>query len=177
MNGSPVFDRFRRDHVRVLGQLDALERAIDGGVPLRADALAELDALVRLLRVQFATHVAAEERALYPALAEALPETAPGLEPLEAEHSEMRSMLARLQGLLSLPASRGRDEQVVVQSRDLVDLLRIHVRKEEHAVFDVAARVLTAPELARLAERCTREALTTEPEYESGDDAGKGLTT
>jgi len=169
-----IFEPFRADHARVLAQLTALERAMAGtGNGLDAAAEAGMDALLRLLRKQFATHVTAEEAALYPALLEALPETAPRLAPLSAEHRDMRTMLARLHRLLEQPATPARDEQVVVQVRDLVDLLRIHIHKEELAVFDVAERVLDSPALASLAASLERHVNGTDPT--SGADAGKGL--
>jgi hemerythrin-like domain-containing protein len=167
-----VFGPFLDDHRHVLSRLETLERAIESGGPLRPSAEHELQSVVALLRHQLASHVAAEERVLYPALIEAFPEAAPGLGPLEAEHADLRSMLERLDALLAKPAAADRDEQVVVQARDLVDLLRIHIRKEEQAVFAVAARVLTAPELARLGERVARHRETHDPE--SGPPAGKG---
>ena len=167
-----VFERFRADHRHVMSRLDAVERAIDLGGPLTLSAKHELEHMVALLRHQFASHVTAEEQLLYPALVEAFPEAAPGLRPLEVEHAEMRSMVARLASLLSQSAARDRDEQLVVQAHDLVDLLRIHIRKEEQAVFNVAARVLTVPELARLAERVAGHRGTNDPE--SGPAAGKG---
>jgi len=54
-----------------------------------------------------------------------------------------------------------------------VDLLRIHIHKEELAVFDVAARVLDAPGLARLATRLGRHDHGNDPT--TGASAGKGL--
>lgn len=167
-----VFGPFRDDHRHVLSRLGVLERAIEPGVPLQSGAERELQSVVALLRQQFGSHLAVEERVLYPALVEAFPEAAPGLGPLEAEHAELRSMLERLDALLAKPAAADRDEQIVVQARDLVDLLRIHIRKEEQAVFAVAARVLTALELTRLGERVERHRETLDPE--SGPPAGKG---
>jgi hemerythrin-like domain-containing protein len=172
-DAAAIFAPFRADHARVLAQLTALERAMAGGDGgFDAASAAGMDALVRLLRSQFATHVAAEESVLYPALLEALPEAGPRLAPLSAEHHDMRAMLARLLELLEQPASPSRDEQLLVHARDLVDLLRIHITKEELAVFDVAARVLSATECERLVQRLSRLNRTTP---ESGASAGKGL--
>jgi hemerythrin-like domain-containing protein len=108
---------------------------------------------VALLARQFATHSATEEQVLFPALAEAFPGARPSLGPLEREHEEMRSMLARLAELLAQHATPARDEQIVIQVRDLVDLLRIHIRKEEQSVLNVARRVLTAAEISALGAR------------------------
>jgi hemerythrin-like domain-containing protein len=114
---------------------------------------APLRALIAHLDRQFATHMAAEEAVLYPALERAFPESAPSLRPLHEEHVELRAMLAALAERLLRPAGRARDEQVVVQARDFADLLRIHIRKEEAVVFDVSERVLEARVLRGLARQ------------------------
>jgi hemerythrin-like domain-containing protein len=150
-----VFGPFREDHRHVLSRLQALEHAIGSGGSLSPATEQEVLSVVALLGRQFDSHVTAEDRVLYPALVEAFPEAAQALEPLQAEHAEMRSMLARLAALLAQPRAGQRDEQIVVMARDLVDLLRIHIRKEEQSVFNVAARVLTESELASLARRIT----------------------
>lgn len=170
---SSVFDRFRQDHALVLSRLDGLERAIEHGGRLDPDGSRLIEDVAALLRDQFASHVTAEERVLYPALADAFPEAAPSLRPLQAEHVEMRAMVARLATLLAWPASAARDEQLVVQARDLVDLLRLHIRKEELAVFNVAERVLTETELALLSARVAGHRVASDPE--SGPEAGKGI--
>ena len=153
---SRTFRPIRDDHRRVLARLDALERTVAAGrrrIRLSREAQTELHGLVTLLFRQFATHMAAEERVLYPALVEAFPGARTSLEPLEHEHAEMRSMLLRLDELLGQPAGAARDEPVIVQAQDLVELLRIHIRKEEQSVLNVASRVLTPDEMARLDTR------------------------
>jgi hemerythrin-like domain-containing protein len=107
---------------------------------------------VRTLERQFDSHMRAEDDVLFPALVQAMPEGRGSIAPLKAEHDELRSMLVALAHLLTQPAAPARDEQVEIQVRDLVDLLRIHVRKEEAVVFSVAERVLPEPTLLRIAE-------------------------
>jgi hemerythrin-like domain-containing protein len=151
-----AFRQFRDDHRRVLGELDRLEGAVLQGAHrgrLGPRALAAAEGAAAFLLQQFATHMAVEEDVLYPALAEAFPEARPSLRPLQVEHAELRSMLTRLAGLLREPQEAARDEQITVQVRDLIDLLRLHVHKEDAAVFTVAARVLTPREIGRLAAR------------------------
>jgi hemerythrin-like domain-containing protein len=127
------------------------ERAGNGAAPPLDEP--PLRALMGLLEAQFATHMRDEEELLFPALAEALPETAPSLVPLRKEHGELRQMLAAITAALGQPASPSRDEQIMVQLRDFVDLLRIHVHKEEAAVFSVAGRVLAPLEITALSRR------------------------
>lgn len=154
-NDPSAFQSFRDDHRVVLDRLNALEgvlqaRAGGGARPIDERSIR---ALVTHLEAQFGTHMRDEDELLFPALAESLPETAGGLAPLRAEHAELRQMLAALGSMLDRAASAARDEQIVVQLRDFVDLLRIHVHKEEAAVFNVAARVLQPNEILALSER------------------------
>jgi hemerythrin-like domain-containing protein len=133
----------------------------------------ELQDVVALLERQFATHMAAEDEVLFPALSEALPQTKPTIEPLRAEHADLRSMLSRLDATLREPGSPARDEQIAVQVRDLVDLLRIHIRKEEAIVLSVAERVLKPKEIAALEQRM-RARMQFDPTTSPGTGRTKG---
>jgi len=155
MESTPVqrddpFLAFRRDHARVLGVLATLETNVLGGggsfdeQPLRD--------LVALLERQFATHMAAEDAVLYPALRRSFPEVGGTIDPLLADHAELRATLAALGELLAHSPGDARDEQLVVLARDFTDLLRLHIRKEESLVLDVASRVLSRAELAAMAD-------------------------
>lgn len=157
MNRINVFERMREEHQHVLQALGVLDQAAAGGRPPAAGdwpGAAVLDVLALLAR-QFATHMSAEDEVLFPALARALPETVPSLEPLRADHAVLRMMLSDLRQTLGRPADPARNEQVAVQLRDFVDLLRIHIRKEEVVVFRVAERALTPEAIAALAARMT----------------------
>ncbi|MBI5838165.1 MAG: hemerythrin domain-containing protein [Candidatus Eisenbacteria bacterium] len=139
------FDRLRHDHRRVLEQVAELEEEALGGRRRAARALPSDGALHRfaeMLLRQFDTHMAAEDELLFPALLAVMPEARDSVEPLSADHVELRGMLSRLRFLLGEAPSEPRDGQVRVLVADLVDLLRIHIRKEERAVFRVAQSVL-----------------------------------
>lgn len=156
MHDSSAFGHFRSDHADVLAHLDALDRvllnrtAAPAPVPLDKSPIRDL---VASLEAQFATHMRDEEELLFPALAESLPEASPGIGLLVREHDELRQMLASLAAELACTPSPARDEQVVVQLRDFVDLLRIHVHKEEATVFTIAVRSLPALEITSLSRR------------------------
>jgi hemerythrin-like domain-containing protein len=156
MDESSVFQRMRADHRRVLAEMDALERAV-GPMACSRTFAPDLEDHVRrtatLLARQFSSHMAGEDELLYPALIEALEGTRPTLAPLQAEHVELRTMLDALGRLLEAPPSAKRDEQITVQVHDLIDLLRIHIRKEETAVLLVAERILPPDVIQRLAAR------------------------
>jgi len=149
MTAHDPFHEFREDHRLLLGLLDNLERALAA----QGEAAPASSALLAPLASPFATHMDSEERALYPAFATALPEANGSLGALTLEHHELRSMLERLIALLDHAPSAARDEQLHVQLRDFVDLFRIHIRKEEAAMFSVAARILTPGEARELASR------------------------
>jgi hemerythrin-like domain-containing protein len=158
-----IFQRLREDHHRVLGELDELERATGArstaaGVSAVPAALEQARELVALLERQFETHMAAEGEVLFPALARDLDDGPALVSTLYEEHDELKAMLAALADTLRQPQGPPRDEQVVVQIRDLTDLLRIHIRKEETLVFGVAERVLDPRQRAELAARRLPEA-------------------
>ena len=166
-----IFERMREDHRRVLAEADALEAAMarTGGSD-GPDSAEALDRVTALLDRQFGTHMAAEDDVLYPALMEALPETRPSIEPLRADHGVLRMMLADLVETMKEEPGEARHEQLVVQIRDLVDLLRIHIRKEEAVVIGVAERVLRPAEVEALAARMARG--TTKTPHAPSPDAG-----
>jgi hemerythrin-like domain-containing protein len=151
-NDSGPFARFRRDHRRVLAQLDALEHGASGG-RRRSPREVQLQETLGLVARQFATHMTAEDTLLFPALLEAFPESRATLAPLRLEHRELRLMLAGLADAFALTPGPARDEQLQVQTWDFVHLLRIHILKEEHSVFDLAERVLRPHEARDLVDR------------------------
>jgi hemerythrin-like domain-containing protein len=157
MTETTIFDRMRRDHKNVLERVSALERGVlRAKRGARAPSTAERDRalldLIGHLTRQFATHMAGEDRVLFPELQPLLPRGEAALDPLREEHEEMRAMLIRLQETLRRRAGAARDEEIVVQARDLIDLLRLHIRKEE-ILLGVAERVLTPPEIEALDAR------------------------
>lgn len=146
-----AFGAFRREHAGMLAVLDELER----GLRDRTGAFGESGARESIARVlaPFAEHMAAEDDVLYPAVRTAFPAGRPTLESLHADHTELRLMLGSITAGLAAAPSAGRDEQLRVVLRDFIDLLRLHIHREESVVFDVASRVLTNPEAEELARR------------------------
>ena len=135
----------------MLARIDELEAVVRA----RHDGLDE--ALVRSIVAeigrQFGTHMAAEDDVLFPAMAGAFPEACGTLEPLSSDHGELRALLAELSSMLASPPGRVRNERLGVVTRDFVDLLRLHIRREELVVFQVACRVLTERDVEELARR------------------------
>jgi hemerythrin-like domain-containing protein len=152
MSSIDTFRHLRDDHARMVSELGVLADLARAPAP-GPRAIDELRGVVVLLERECAAHMRAEEEALFPALAEAMAEAAKTIEPLRAEHAELKDMLATLAGVLAGPANEARDEQIAVQANDLVDLFRIHVRKEEALIFRMAERVLPEATLQHLADR------------------------
>lgn len=156
MGKADVFERMRADHRYVLREISILDRAArlsqarEEGADWPGDpAIRVLDMLAK----QFETHMAAEDEILFPALAETLPQAQVSIEPLRADHEALRRMLQALKRRIKEPAGKARDEQIGVELRDFVDLLRIHIRKEEAVVIGVAERMLQPREVEALAAR------------------------
>jgi hemerythrin-like domain-containing protein len=174
MGTKGIFEQMREDHRRVLDEIAVLDAAASTGHSGRRwrewPEKAVEDVLAMLAR-QFETHMAAEDEVLFPALGEALPQSRPSIEPLSADHATLRTMLATIMQTLKEPAAQERNEQLVVQLRDLVDLLRIHIRKEEAVVISVAEQVLRPHEVEALAARMRVLAPNTAP-----SDRGAGRT-
>jgi hemerythrin-like domain-containing protein len=118
-----------------------LERALDGPGHDEHDERT-FQAVADYLAGPFASHLAVEEGVVFPTLIEHLPELALTLEPLPEEHALIREMSEGLGERLVRPGAPHRDEQLVVLGRDLADLVRLHIRKEERTVLDWSERVL-----------------------------------
>lgn len=147
------FAGFRSDHLRVLGHLDLLESDVLDDRAFGSKAAATLRPIVAILGRQFATHMTAEDALLYPWLAETLPESRVSIAELSDDHVELRSLLSGIATAMTQPLARRRNEQIRVQLRDFVDLLRLHIRREETAVFEVADRILRPVEARELLQR------------------------
>lgn len=155
MSEVQIFDRLRADHERVRSEIVMLEQAV-GIVPSTTPNGAGLQLLLDGLRREFEVHMRAEDDVLFPLLQRALPHLRGQLESLATEHRELRGMLAALLDLVVRPSSAARNEQIAIQARDFVDLLRIHLRKEEAVVFRVAERLLAPADVQHFSEHMAR---------------------
>ncbi|HEV8481392.1 MAG TPA: hemerythrin domain-containing protein [Candidatus Eisenbacteria bacterium] len=154
MSSMDTFRHLRDDHARILSELDVLTALAEAPSPGPRE-IDELRGLILLLERECAAHMRTEEEALFPALAETewMAEAAKCVAPLQAEHAELKDMLLGLAAVLAAPAGRERDEQIAVQTKDLADLFRIHVRKEEALIYRMAEQVLPRETLVHLANR------------------------
>jgi hemerythrin-like domain-containing protein len=143
------FSRLHAEHRRALDLLRKFESALGDDAPDERS----FPAIASYLAGPFRTHLEVEERVVFPVLGENLPELALALEPLREDHASIRDMSESLRVLLSRPGAPRRAEQLLVLGRDLTDLIRLHVRKEERTVLDWSERVLPATVLIELAHR------------------------
>jgi hemerythrin-like domain-containing protein len=141
---SRTIELLSAQHGDVLEILDETEAALAAGT-------ADVRALVRHLRGDVDLHFVLEEVALFPLLARH-PQLARGpVAVMESEHGLLRRLIERCAGALELGDDRGASATAAA----IVDLLRVHIAKEERVLFPLALRVLGAPErneLEKLAE-------------------------
>ena len=141
------FARLRAEHARVLDRLDASERTLTD--PSALDESTFL-AMARDLKEALDLCFAVEGAVLFPALIQQLPELALALEALLDDHVEFRDMTRSFAVLLEQANAPNRAEQLVVLGRDLTDLLRLHIHKQERLILNWSERVLPAPVLAEV---------------------------
>ncbi len=147
------------EHARAHADLDAIEagllwpKRVAGGGALLLERVARLEQ-------RFGAHMTSEERVWFPRFVALSPQLGSILDGLRADHEELRSMLIALGVRLGRPEARERDEQHVVLARDLVDLLRLHMRKEEVLLFPLIPHALASAAPGRASPQSSPE---TEP--------------
>ncbi len=132
---SATIEKLGEDHQHVLAQLAAVENRLAASVDAAADLAAYLDREVLV-------HFALEEEALFPILARHLPPAGGPLAVMDAEHQEFRSLLGALRGAVRA----GDGEQGRARARDLIELLRGHIAKEDRVLFPMARQMLSGDE-------------------------------
>jgi len=164
----PLLRQFAQEHVPFMRELDAFEQAIlsvqrDG---YTRDADAGLRHFFDYLEREFAAHSRREEALLFPLLRERLiasgehgkgtaPATATDL--MEDEHAKAMQLAAVVVNFLGL-VFRLPDERsgmvvldaALEQGKNLVELLRLHVFREDNIVFPLAHRLIATAEFDRL---------------------------
>jgi len=94
-------------------------------------------------------HFTIEEQALFPLLAGHL---SPEQGPLAVMHAEHASFRERLAALATALRAGNRDAQRT-HAAELIELLRGHIAKEDHVLFPMAGRLLSAAEQAEVDRR------------------------
>lgn len=142
-------DILSQEHRVIEARLDALElelQALESGQPLRREWFAETLDFFR----DFADHRhhAKEEALLFPRMkARGVPEQGGPIGVMLAEHDQGRSYLQTVRHNLADGGSR---DAVIAAARGYIALLRQHIYKEDHILFEMARRVLRAEDVEAL---------------------------
>jgi hemerythrin-like domain-containing protein len=138
--------RFEEEHEVALAALERLEQAAtalqESGPP--ESHFAATREVLALLRGAVREHNENEERALFPLLGEDAP-----LGPFLEEHE----ILWRLEVDLAAALERQDRTRVTRLAFEIIDLLRIHIRRENEILFPMARALLGAEGLASVARR------------------------
>jgi len=160
----PFLRKFRDEHVPFMEELNAFEAAIlsiqKAGYTREADA--KLRHFFHFFDHEFSPHHRREEATLFPLLHERLvasgehgkgenPATATDL--MQDEHAKALQLAAVVVNFLGL-VFRLPDERsglivldaALEQGKNLVEMLRLHVFREDNVVFSLAHRLITAAE-------------------------------
>jgi hemerythrin-like domain-containing protein len=138
-----TIDLLTAQHQHVLARLAAVEVETANG-----DA-SNLTTFAAYLDDEVARHFALEEQALFPLLARHLSQAQGPLAVMNAEHATFRDLLARLTDALRA----GDRAAQLADVRELIELLRAHIAKEDSVLFPMAARLLNPAERDELNRR------------------------
>lgn len=165
----PLLQGFRDEHERCVAQLEAFESALGhlqehGPDPRTNDALGRF---FEFMESEVLPHMRREERVLFPLLARRLLESGEhsqgdppttGVDVLEAEHVQLIQLSAVVLNFFGL-ATRLGDPQArrftldtaIQHGRELVEVLRLHMFREDNIAFSLAHGMITSEELDALA--------------------------
>ncbi len=164
----PFLRRFREEHVRFMGELNAFEAAIlsiqKSGYAKESDA--KLRHFFHYLEQEFTSHSRREEATVFPLLHERLissgehgngsdPATAVDL--MQDEHAKAMQLAAVVVNFLGLVFRLPDERSAVIvldaaleQGKNLVEMLRLHVFREDNVVFSLAHRLISAAEFDQM---------------------------
>lgn len=175
----PFLRKFRVEHVSFMEELNAFEAAI---LSIKKSGYTkELDARLRhffnYLDQEFTPHSRREEASLFPLLRERLiasgehgggsvPTTA--TEVMEDEHAKAMQLAAVVVSFLGLVFRLPDERSAMIvldaaleQGKNLVELLRLHVFREDNVVFPLAHRLISAAEFERMQSKAQGSASAT----------------
>jgi hemerythrin-like domain-containing protein len=135
-----LLSRQHREVLELLARTEANLQAATG-----------LSGFLKTLKTDVADHFTIEEECLFPVLAKH-PGIADGpLRVMDMEHSAFRKLVLHL----SQAVGAGRIEDQRAFARDIIDLLRERIAKEEHVLFPLAERILGEEEQLRMDSRAS----------------------
>jgi hemerythrin-like domain-containing protein len=109
----------------------------------------DLAGFATFLEGEVLQHFTLEEQALFPLLAGHLSSEHGPLAVMHAEHATFRELLASL----TIALRAGNRDAQRRHAAELIELLRAHIAKEDHVLFPMAARLLSAAEQGEVDRR------------------------
>ena len=128
------------EHKIVLARLMAFETALD------AFDLEQIHATIRFFDEQVVLHRRKEEEVLFPAMKKHLGTEDGPIQCMLAEHQDEQEKIRKIRSLLEGNPGPTSRSAIVKAGRYILDLLRIHIVKEDNIVFPLAESVLTDEE-------------------------------
>ncbi|MGD8496514.1 MAG: hemerythrin domain-containing protein [Gemmatimonadales bacterium] len=146
--------RLRDEHVWILRVADVLERLVERSKTAAAIDFEAVEDCVTFVRLfADACHHGKEEHLLFPALEErGMPRDAGPIAVMLDEHRRGREHASRMREALG-PARAGDDEalrRLRRAAREWVELIRQHILKEDHGLFEMADDMVRGPECRAL---------------------------
>jgi hemerythrin-like domain-containing protein len=140
-------DLLTQEHKIILRALDVLDQVADLVEHDQPVAAEDVETLLRFLHT-FADelHQGKEESALFPELMRSSAASQPALRQMLFEHDQERSLVDGLED--SLRTKKG--VEFAQLAGRLCDLLRTHMRKEDHILFEIIERSLSSEQDERV---------------------------
>lgn len=152
MNASKTTSVLREEHQRILQVASALEQRLDvRPEPLDLDTVEQCVRFFRLFAD--ACHHGKEEDLLFPELqSRGMPRDSGPIAVMLHEHRLGREFVGAMAD--AMDGARKGDEvatsRLVNAGRGYIDLIRAHIMKEDHVLFDMADQMVDAPACQRL---------------------------
>ncbi len=165
----PILREYRDEHNAAIPQLDAFDEALvrmkEHGMDPEANVA--IGRFFGFMAREILPHNRREERVLFPLLNERLLESGEhsqgrdkttAIDVLEGDHVELVQMSAVVFNFFGLaarlvdaPSKKFVLDAAMQQAKELVDLLRLHIFREDEVVFALAHKLITAEEFDRMA--------------------------
>ena len=155
--GTPAAQVLMQEHELILQALNAMEKqiaAVEAGVP--PDRVFFESAVEFLRSFADRCHHGKEEDILFKTMVEELdyPRNAGPVAVLTSEHETGREFIRRIaQASAALGQDPEATRQVIENGRGYIQLLRLHIEREDHVVFPMVDQFLDDADQARLAEK------------------------
>ncbi len=143
--------RLLADHVAVIALLDRLEAAFTGAAPAAYPPV--IAQAVRFFEYELPLHIDQEDGGLFPPLEEHLGRDSGPCAVMRAEHEEITALGRAFVRLAARDFGAESWQEMARVSRDVSNILREHLFKEEQILFPMSQRLLSPEAFAAINER------------------------